>query len=108
MIRSITIRRRRNGAADPQQTGAPRKAAITGASIVGAMIVGPRLVGPSAMAPIAIGACAVGAMAIGRLAIADAVVRRLRAESIEIGALKVRELEVAGRRWPESAAQAAA
>jgi hypothetical protein len=43
----------------------------------------------------------VGALAVGRLAIADAVIRRLRAEQIEIGSLKVRELEVAGRRWPE-------
>jgi hypothetical protein len=41
-------------------------------------------------------------MAIGRLAIANAVIRKLRAEEIEIGSLKVRELEVAGRRWPEN------
>jgi hypothetical protein len=36
------------------------------------------------------------------LAIANAVIRRLRAEEIEIGSLKVRELEVAGRRWPDA------
>ena len=53
------------------------------------------------MAPVAIAACAVGALAIGRLAIADAVIRRLRAEENEIGSLKVRELEVAGRRGPD-------
>ncbi|HET6919391.1 MAG TPA: hypothetical protein VFI46_08000 [Jiangellaceae bacterium] len=47
-------------------------------------------------------AAAVGAMAIGRLAIADAVIRKLRAEEIEIGALMVREVEVAGQRWPGS------
>jgi hypothetical protein len=41
-------------------------------------------------------------MAVGRLAIADAVIRRLRAEEIEIGSLKVRELEVAGQRWTGS------
>ncbi len=58
--------------------------------------------GPSAMAPLAIAASAVGALAIGRLAIADAVVRTLRAEEIEIGSLNVRELEVAGQRWPQS------
>ena len=39
---------------------------------------------------------------IGRLAIADAVIRKLRAEEIEIGSLKVREPEVAGQRWPGS------
>jgi hypothetical protein len=42
------------------------------------------------------------ALAIGRLAIANAVIRKLRAEEIEIGSLKVRELEVAGKRWPET------
>jgi hypothetical protein len=31
------------------------------------------------------------------------VIRRLRAEEIEIGSLKVRELEVAGQRWTGSA-----
>jgi hypothetical protein len=30
------------------------------------------------------------------------VIRKLRAEEIEIGSLKVRELEVAGQRWPGS------
>jgi hypothetical protein len=30
------------------------------------------------------------------------VIKRLRAEEIEIGSLKVRELEVAGRRWPDA------
>jgi hypothetical protein len=39
-------------------------------------------------------------IAVGRLAIADAVIRKLRAEEIEVGSLKVRELEVAGQRWP--------
>jgi hypothetical protein len=78
------------------------RATITGASIIGALVVGPRLMGPSAMAPLAIAACAVGAMAVGRVALADAVTRRLRAEEIEIGSLKVRELEVAGERWPET------
>jgi hypothetical protein len=41
-------------------------------------------------------------MAVGRLVIAEAVIRKLRAEQIEIGSLKVRELEVAGRRWTGS------
>jgi hypothetical protein len=41
-------------------------------------------------------------MAVGRLAIADAVIRRLRAGEVEIGSLKVRELEVAGQRWTGS------
>lgn len=41
-------------------------------------------------------------MAVGRLAIADAVIRELRAQEIEIGSLKVRELEVAGQRWTGS------
>ncbi len=86
--RSLAIRRQKMGAA------------MTGASITGASVVGPRLLGPSAMAPLAIAASAVGALAIGRLAIADAVIRKLRAEEIEIGSLKVRELEVAGQRWP--------
>ncbi len=39
---------------------------------------------------------------MGPLAIADAVIRKLRAQEIEIGSLKVRALEVAGRRWPGS------
>jgi hypothetical protein len=42
-------------------------------------------------------------MAIGRLAIANAVIRKLQAGEIEIQSLKVHELEVAGRRWPEAA-----
>jgi hypothetical protein len=33
--------------------------------------------------------------------IANAVIRKLRAEQIEIGSLKVGQLEVAGRRWAE-------
>jgi hypothetical protein len=49
------------------------------------------------MGPLAITVAAVGAMAIGRLAIADAVSRNLRAGEVEIGSLKVRELEVAGQ-----------
>jgi hypothetical protein len=96
MTRNITIRRQKTGAA------------ITGASVIGALVVGPRVMGPSAMAPLAIAASAVGALAIGRLAIADAVIRKLRAEEIEIGLLKVRELEVAGQRWPESLPPSAA
>ena len=90
MTRSIRIRRQKTGAA------------LTGASVVGALVVGPRLIGPSAMAPLAIAASAIGAVAIGRPAIADAVIRKLRAEEFEIGSLKVRQLEVAGQRWPES------
>ena len=53
--------------------------------------------------PIATPASVTGAMAVGRLAIASAVIRKLRAEEIEIGSLKVRELEVAGQRWTGSA-----
>jgi hypothetical protein len=45
----------------------------------------------------------VAAYPIGRLAIANAVIRRLRAEEIEIASLKVGTLEVGGRRWPETA-----
>jgi hypothetical protein len=41
-------------------------------------------------------------MAIGRLAIANAVIRKLQAGEIEIRSLKVHELEVAGRRWPDA------
>ena len=37
----------------------------------------------------------------GRVAIANAVIRKLRAEQLEIGVLRVRELEVGGRRWPD-------
>jgi hypothetical protein len=33
---------------------------------------------------------------------ANAVIRKLRAKEIEIGSLKVCELEVAGQRWPEA------
>jgi hypothetical protein len=33
------------------------------------------------------------------------VIRRLRAGEVEIGSLKVRELEVAGQRWPSPANQ---
>jgi hypothetical protein len=55
------------------------------------------------MGPLALAVGAVGAIGVGRLAIADAVIRKLRAEEIEIGSLKVRELEVAGQRWPGSA-----
>ena len=54
------------------------------------------------MGPLALAVTAVGAMAVGRLAIADAVIRRPRAGEIEIGSLKVRELEVAGQRWTGS------
>ncbi len=93
MARSISIR---SITASRQATGA----ALTGASATGAMAVGAPLVGPSAMGPLAIGASAIGALAIGRTAIANAVIRKLRAEEVEIGSLKVRELEVAGQRGP--------
>jgi hypothetical protein len=86
----ISIRRQRTGST------------ATTASVTGAMAVGARILGPSAMGPLALAVTAVGAMAVGRLAIADAVIRRLRAEEIEIGSLKVRELEVAGQRWTGS------
>jgi hypothetical protein len=76
----------------------------TRASVTGAMAVGARILGPSALGPLALAVAAVGALAVGRLAIADAVIRRLRAEEIEIGSLKVRELEVAGQRWTGSTA----
>src|SRR3954466_10046481 len=74
----------------------------TPASVTGAMAVGARILGPSAMGPLALAVTAVGAIAVGRLAIANAVIRKLRAEEIEIGSLKVRELEVAGQRWTSS------
>jgi hypothetical protein len=54
------------------------------------------------MGPLAIAVSAVGALAIGRLVIANAVIRKLCAEEIEIGTLRVRELEVAGRPWVPS------
>jgi len=41
------------------------------------------------------------AIAIGRRAIAETVIRKLRAEEIQIGSLKVHELE-----WPASAGPA--
>jgi hypothetical protein len=88
MSRVITNRRQKTGVA------------ITGASVIGGLVVGPRLMGPSAMAPVAIAASALGALAVGRVAVADAVIRKLRAGEIEIGTLKVRELEVSGHRWP--------
>jgi hypothetical protein len=91
MSRVITIRR---------QTTGP---SATPASVTGAMAVGARVLGPSAMGPLALAVTAVGAMAVGRLAIANAVIRKLRAEEIEIGILRVRELEVAGQRWTGSA-----
>lgn len=79
MARCIPIRHRTTGAA------------VTGASITGAKAVGARLLGPTAIGPLAIAVSAVGAIAIGRRAIANAVIRKLRAEEIEIGSLKVRE-----------------
>ena len=94
MTRNIIIRREKSGPAEVSG------AHVTGAHVSGAHVTGARLFGPSAMGPLAIAACAVGALAIGRLVIADAVIRRLRAEEVEIGSLKVRELEVAGERWP--------
>src|SRR5436305_6338600 len=77
------------------------RATIEGASVSGARVVGARLVGPTAMGPLAIAAGAVVALAIGRVAIANAVIRRLSAGEVEIGRLRVNELEVAGRRWPQ-------
>jgi hypothetical protein len=68
----------------------------------GAKAVGARAVGPTAIGPLAIAVSAVGAVAIGRVSIANAVIRKLRADDIEIGKLKVRELEVAGRPWVPS------
>ena len=90
MTSMINIRRQRTGST------------ATAASVTGAMAVGARILGPSAMGPLAVAVIAVGAMAVGRLAIADAVIRRVRAAEIEIGSLKVRELEVAGQRWTGS------
>lgn len=76
MARTVTIRR--------QTT----TAAVTGASVIDHWLSALAVIGPSAMGPLAIAASAVGALADRRLAIADAVVRRLRAEEIEIGSLK--------------------
>ena len=95
MSRTITIRRR----------GAHSR--VTPASVTGAEIVGPRLLGPAAMAPLSLAACAVGALAIGRVAIANAVIRKLSAGEVEIRWLKVQELEVSGRRWPEATPESA-
>ena len=72
----------------------------TGASATGLQGVGARITGPSAFGPVAIGVAAIGAIALGRVSIANGVIKKLRAEEIEIGSLKVRELEVAGKRWP--------
>jgi hypothetical protein len=44
----------------------------------------------------------VGALAIGRVSIANAVIRRLRAGEVEISSLKVQELWIGERRWPEA------
>jgi hypothetical protein len=52
------------------------------------------------MGPLAL---AVTAIAIGRRAIAETVIRKLRAEEIQIGSLKLHELE-----WPASAGPAPA
>ena len=87
MLSNISIRRHTTGAT------------ATTASVTGALAVGARILGPPAMGPLALAVAAVGAIAIGRRAIADAVIRKLRAEEIGIGSLKVRELEVAGQRW---------
>jgi hypothetical protein len=46
---------------------------------------------------------AVGALAIGRLVIAEAIIRKLRAETVDIQMLTVDRLEVAGRAWPSAA-----
>jgi hypothetical protein len=66
--------------------------------------IGPRAIGPTVMAPVAIGVCAIGLLAIRRVLIADAAIRRRRAGHVEIRSLKVGELEVAGRPWPEPSA----
>src|SRR3954462_7392055 len=73
MSRIVSIRRRSSGPV------------ATPASVTGAVAVGARLLGPSAMGPLALAVTAVGAIAVGRLAIANAVIRKLRAEEIEIG-----------------------
>src|SRR4051794_11675527 len=111
-----TCARRRNCCL-PRPAGQPQEATMssiisirhqrsgptaTPVSVTGAMAVGARILGPSAMGPLALAVTAVGAIAVGRLAIANAVIRKLRAEEIEIGSLKVRELEVAGQRWTSS------
>jgi hypothetical protein len=70
---NITIRRRTTGSAAKP------------ASVTGAMAIGARIVGPTAMGPLAIAVAAIGALAVGRLAIANAVIKKLRAEEIEIG-----------------------
>jgi hypothetical protein len=80
------------------------RSAVAGAGITGAAIVGARLIGPTAMGPLSIAVCAVGAVAIGRVAIANAVIRKLNAGEVAINSLKVQELEINGRRWPEPAA----
>jgi hypothetical protein len=77
------------------------RAEAIGASATGVKVVAARLIGPTAFGPVALGVAAIGAIAIGKVVISEAVIRKLRSEEIEIGLLKVRELEVAGRRWPE-------
>lgn len=80
-------------------------AAATGASVTGAMAVGSRLLGPSAMGRDR----RVGGRRIGnRPGRNNAVIRKLRTDEIEIGSLKVWELEVAGQRWPSPTPPAAA
>ena len=87
----------RGSAAVGRRVSEPR---IVGPQIVGPQILGPRMIAPTAMAPLAVAAATIGALAIGRLVIADAVVRRLRADEVEIRSLKVAEFEVGGQPWP--------
>ena len=96
MSRSIKIRQ--------QMTGAH----FTGAHVTGARAIGARLIGPTAMGPLAIAVCAIGAIAIGRVTIANAVIRRLRAEEIEIREgdrlrLAVHDVHAHRREQPEDA-----
>jgi hypothetical protein len=72
---------------------------IDSLTVLGASVTGARLVGPIAIAALAGAAGAVGALAIGRLVIADAVIRRLRAGTVEIQALRVEDLEINGKPW---------
>ena len=61
------------------------KAEATAVHATAAQVVGARLLGPTS-----------------RIAIGRAVIRTLKAGEVEIGSLKVDQLEVAGRRWPEA------
>jgi hypothetical protein len=49
----------------------------------------------------------VGAIAIGRLAVNDAAIPTRRAGKLDVGSLKVQQLEIAGQRWPDRMNRAA-